>query len=410
MKIILLIFCCSMSVSLLAQNYFRYERPIVKSLYSERLADTVNYEILLPKTLPFSSSIKYPLIVVFDRQNRIGYTHTLNTIDYLTANSSLPDAIIIGISLEGKQRSLWTQPNHNKNGKADDFIDFILTDLKNANQTLPMNDFMLLIGHSRTAIFASYALSKEPKRINAIFGASLSYFDFEDEKQKVLFEASLTQIKNSKRNTYYYFSVGGKQNRDAHEEGVLKLRDYLQKASLPENFHWKFYHVNKADHHTSYGLTVGEALYDLFSPYREVRNESFSLLKLPENAEEVPWEGFKKIFEEKSTQLGYPLVPDYVFYNSIASYFGYAKNVKEENKAKLQFKVLQKAIQDYAYAQSFQSWIGELYLQRGANKQALEYYTRALELIEKDNILSDDEKKTTSTSTREQIQRIKNGL
>ncbi len=219
-----------MTVPLFAQNYFRYERPVEKFLYSEKLADTVNYDILLPKTLPFSPTIRYPLIIVFDKQNQIGYTHTLNTIDYLTATSSMPDAIIIGISLVGKQRNLWTQPNYNKNGKADDFLQFILTDLKNAHGNLPLNDFKLFIGHSRTAIFSSYALTKEPEKINAIFGASLSYFDFDDQKQKELFESSLTRIKNNKRNTYYYFSVGGKENRDKHEEPVLQLKEFLERV------------------------------------------------------------------------------------------------------------------------------------------------------------------------------------
>jgi enterochelin esterase-like enzyme len=399
-----------MSTFLSAQNYFGYQKPIEKSLYSAKLADTVHYEILLPKTVTLSSTIKYPLIIVFDRQNQIGYTHTLNTIDYLTAHSSMPDAIIIGISLDDKQRNKWTLPHYKPNGKADDFLEFILDELKEANKDLPTNEFTLLIGHSRTAIFSSYALSKAPEKINAIFGASLSYFDFGDEKQKELFESSLTRIKNNKRRTFYYFSVGGKENRDRHEESVLQLKEYLQNTSLPENFHWKFYHKQAADHFTSYGLAIGEVLYDLFSSYREARNESFTLLNSVKYTDEVPWEDFKKIFEKKSSSMGFTLEPDYVYYNSIASHFGYASNVKEENRRKLQQTVLMKAVQAYAHAQSFQSWLGELYLQNGNKKQALLHYKNALELIGKDNLLSGAEKTAITSSILGQIQRIQNGL
>jgi tetratricopeptide (TPR) repeat protein len=148
----------------------------------------------------------------------------------------------------------------------------------------------------------------------------------------------------------------------------------------------------------------------MFSPYREARNESFKLLISLESIEEVPWEGFMKIFEIKSSLFGFKLEPDFVFYNSIASYFGYASNVKEENRSKLQQIVLQKATQDYAHAQSFQAWLAELYLQKGNKKQALYHYKIALELIDKDDLLSDVEKKTLTSSTSEQIQKIKNGL
>lgn len=126
---------CS-SVTVYGQNYFAYENPIEKQVYSLDLKDTVKYELILPKAALVSHGIQYPVIVVFDRQNRFSYANTINTIDYLTMSMAIPNSIILGISLDERQRNRWTRPKHRK-GMAESFMNFIVDDPLFPGQCLP---------------------------------------------------------------------------------------------------------------------------------------------------------------------------------------------------------------------------------------------------------------------------------
>ena len=52
---------------------------------------------------------KFPLIIVFDRQNKRSNHYILNTIDYLTSNEQIPSSIVISIESEQRYRYLETQ-------------------------------------------------------------------------------------------------------------------------------------------------------------------------------------------------------------------------------------------------------------------------------------------------------------
>jgi enterochelin esterase-like enzyme len=60
--------------------------------------------IILPDNWQNNNQKKYPLIIVFDRQNYRSHNHIINTIDYLTASDQMRRSIIISIESDNSKR------------------------------------------------------------------------------------------------------------------------------------------------------------------------------------------------------------------------------------------------------------------------------------------------------------------
>lgn len=374
-----------------AQEFTSYEKPFEISLYSEALKDTVNIEITLPKELKGKTNKEYPVIYLLDKQLKNNYNYNLYTIDYLTSLQWMPSAIEVGITFPQKNRTAWSVPNES-GGKADDLILFIEKELNNElKKKFPISNFNFLIGHSRTAILSSYALSKRPEFFNGIIANSVSNFDFGDNFQQQQFEEFLNSIKSKHQKYYYYFSVGVKAYGDLHETAVETLYSYLKSKNLPSNLQWKFY-KHQVAHNLTPGVTVSKALSEIFKEYGRRIDLCFDLAKKSKNG--VPWEKFLGLYSNISTDLGFKIEPSELFYNSIASeYYNDYDNIYGDKKLYFTLEILLKAKEKYPDSFDYYAWIGEIYLNLGETKKGKDYLNKAVELIHKDKSMTELERK-----------------
>lgn len=104
----LLVFTSATS-SLLAQNYERYKILKDITLNPTSLGFEKKISVIVPIEWQKKSKNKFPLIIVFDRQNKRSNQYILNTIDYLTSNEQIPSSIIISVESEQRYRYLETQ-------------------------------------------------------------------------------------------------------------------------------------------------------------------------------------------------------------------------------------------------------------------------------------------------------------
>ena len=370
-----------------AQEFYSYEKPIAISLYSEALRDTVQLEITLPTELKEQTNTAYPIIYLLDRQLSSNYQYNLSTIEYLSTLQWMPNAIVVGITFSRKNRNSWTNPNAT-GGKADDLILFLEKELNaELKKKYPVSDFNLLIGHSRTAIFSSYALSKRPDFFNGVIANSVSNFDFGDKYQQNQFEDFLSNIGSNAHKYYYYFSVGEQSYGDLHESSVDTLNAYLNAKKLPENFEWKYYKYQVA-HDITPGVTVANALSEIFKEYGRRIDICFQLAK--GSRTKVPWNDFLGFYATLSTDLGFKIEPSVLFYNSIASdYYNDYNGIYGENRLGFTLEILFKAIEKYPKNFEYYSWIGEIYMTRKEIEKGNEYLNKAIELINQDASISD---------------------
>ncbi len=372
-----------------AQAFHSYEKPFKKVLFSSDLQDSVHLEITLPKELGNQPEVEYPVIYLLDKQLRNNYTYNLQTIDYLSTLQRMPESIVVGISFDRKNRNPWTIPNAS-GGKADELISFLAGELNDALKAdYPIAQFNLLIGHSRTAIFSSYALSKRFDFFNAIVANSVSNFDFGSKLQKSQFELFLSTIDTSSHNYYYHFSVGESEYGDAHEIYVDSLNEYFTKSNLPEKFVSQ-YHKFSASHDVTPGLATAMSLNAIFKSYGVRVRRCFQIAK--QFHEEVPWDAYMEVYETLSKELGYSVRPSQLFFNSIASEYYFDTNKIYENNLQFALEVLLKAIETYPKDYGYLSWIAEIYIAQKDYDQAGKYLNQSVDLINKDKSISESDR------------------
>lgn len=378
--------------STMGQAFSSYEKPIATNLYSDALNDSVNLEIIVPKELKQQTNTAYPIVYLLDKQLYNNYKYNLYTIDYLSSLQWMPNAIIVGITFPWKNRTSWTVPNAS-GGKADDLILFIEKELNHELKSkYPISDFNLLIGHSRTAIFSSYALSKKPDFFNGVIANSVSNFDFGDDGQQKQFEVFLNEIVSSPHNYYYYFSVGEASYGDLHELAVDTLNHYLSSRKLPDNFQWKYYKY-KVPHDLTPGVTVSNALSDLFKDYGRRIELCFDLANKSKN--EVPWNDFREVYSSISSELGFKIEPSELFFNSIASmYYNDYEGVYGDKHLDFTLEILLRAVEKYPNDYGHYSWIGEIYITLNELEKGNHYLNKAIEHINKDKSISESDRRT----------------
>jgi enterochelin esterase-like enzyme len=369
-----------------AQEFSSYEKAVTVALYSQALQDSVKLEINLPKEFRGQKNKDYPIIYLLDKQLYNNYKYNLYTIDYLSTLQWMPKAIIVGINFTWKNRNSWTNPNATE-GQADDFIIFLKDELNNELQKkYPISNFNLLIGHSRTAIFASYALSQSPDFFNGAIANSVSNFDFGDKHQQAQFEAFLKIIPSYPHKFYYYFSVGEQAYGDLHESAVDSLNTYLSTKKLPKNFEWKYY-KHRVAHDITPGVSVSSALSEIFREYGKRMDACFELAKQSKN--EVPWDDFLALYSSISSELGFKIEPEELFFNSIASeYYNDYDNIYGDKHLNFSLEILLKAIEKYPEDYDYYAWIGEIYLTLNEFQKGEDYLNKGVELINKNQSVS----------------------
>lgn len=376
--------------SLKAQELAAYEKPIEMSLYSEILKDTVSLEITIPKEQIHEIHTVYPVIYLLDRQLQSNYRYNLNTIDYLSSLNWMPKAVVVGITFPFKNRTSWTNPNAT-GGQADDLMLFIENDLHDElKEQYPIANFNLLIGHSRTAIFSSYALSKRPEFFNGAIASSVSNFDFGDDLQQEQFEIFLDKIASSSQLYYYYFSVGETTYGDLHESAVDTLNAYFISKKLPNNFQWQYFKYPVA-HDVTPGVTVGRALSDIFKEYGRRIDLCFEIAKKSPN--NVPWQDFMELYATLSSDLGFEIEPEELFYNSIASmYYNDYNGLYGDKHLHFCLEILLKALEKYPNSFDYHGWAGEIYITLKEFDTGEQYLNKAIELINQDSSVSETDR------------------
>jgi len=366
-----------------AQDISFYQAPAKLSIPSFSLKDTETVELILPRDLATNEDVKYPVLFVFDKQNRSIYKNTLQTIDYLTAMMQMPPCIIVGITYNNSNRNRRTMPDFiNKSGQAEQTLSFLLDEL----YPVLVKDyraaaFTLFIGHSRTAIFSGHALSKRPRDINGIIASSISYFDFGQKEEKASFDRSIDTIAQLKRKSFYFFSAGDSLAGDGHESSVRQLDQYLRAKQLPSNFIWQSYLLKGASHNTTPGLTVPQALNTIFDRYMETLSRLF---KKPFTADtSLLFSYINKEYEEVSAYYGYTIQPDIVLYNSLASHYKYNANELGEKRFIMVKALYEKGIVHYPYFEGFYYDLASLYEQQNNIDLYREYLIKALACVDK---------------------------
>lgn len=220
---------------------------------SEQTAHTIYVQ--LPKSYG-KLHAALPVIVLLDAQDQTLFDYTSAAVDRLMSTNDIPEAILIGVLQNDRNKELSVEKNEELT-KA--FQHFLKTELKDyLQQSYQASSYYTFIGHSLGGQFVTNAMLTDPmffKSVISISGALNYPPEYTFYHRKVLGRLQ-DFLSNSNVNTQakqkYYFSVGSDGFQDSgFKWGAFSADSMLKHRANPSSLDWKFDYLPGFNHMTT---------------------------------------------------------------------------------------------------------------------------------------------------------------
>lgn len=263
---------CSLGVTMYAQQYERYKKLNDTTLNSKFLGFEKKISVMVPIEWQRDVKNTFPLIIIFDSQNKRSHNYIINTIDYLTSNEQMPSSVIISVASEQRYRYRETQYKiSDVNGLASENEKFIFDELiPHAQEQYKANTFRILMGHSRYGYFTTSLFISRISELNGVISMSPFF-----TQKNIDLTDSIRNINNLSYNfkKYYRFSIG-----NDFPDDFTNLDAVLRKRKPNLYLDLKGYRYKEANHDATPGLLVSTALYEIFEEWSAIQ-KSYSSVK-----------------------------------------------------------------------------------------------------------------------------------
>ena len=367
-----------------------YKAPSDTTLTSKYLNEKRGITVILPKNFSKTKASKYPLIIVFDRQNKRIFRQLFESINYLVSFDEMPEAIIIGISTENNyNRVLETSFLASmENAKGEKLIDFLYKELIPWAETeLNCSTNRIFIGHSRFGYFTSYLLSNKLNDLTAVISCS----PFFKEKNINVVDLLKSKLASQKlEHTVYYRFITGDSLTDLTEYPLMK--SFLTKAKTEKKFNWKGSEFYDAKHMAVPGLGVMPSLLEIFDYWSDETNKVLTESKKPFN--KVEYENF---LQKMKMQYGDKIGLGLGVLNGIG--FKYYKD-KKYSEAREAWHIV---LDEYPMFSNAYVTIANSYTKEGNKQSALEFYEKAKQNLTLNTFYSNTERQEILKDIEESI-------
>lgn len=312
-----------LSSSLFAQDYERYKKLKDTIISSTNLGFEKKISVIVPVEWQKGIKNDFPLIIVFDKQNKRSNNYILNTIDYLTSNEQIPSSVIISVESEQRYRYIETQYKiSDPNGRALENEKFIFEELiPLAERDFKASSFRILIGHSRYGYFTTSLFKSRINDLNAVI--SMSPF-FVQKNTDLTHSISELNKRSYQYKKYYRFGIGNDFPED------FNTMDSIIKSIHNPFLDIKGYRFKEADHNTTPGLLINTSLYEIFEEWYATQSRYISSKQIDLNIK-------KTLDKEIQSNYGVKLNFSLGILNGKGWYF---YNEKQYNKAIEAWKIL----------------------------------------------------------------------
>ncbi|MES2455781.1 MAG: alpha/beta hydrolase-fold protein [Bacteroidota bacterium] len=213
----------------------------------------------------------YPLIVLFDAQDRTLYDCASSAIDRLTWTNDIPEAIFVGVVQNDRSKELNFEKNETSSLQ---FLNFIKDDLLNyLSKTYALNGYYTLIGHSLGGQFVTNAMLTYPATFKSVISISgaLNYPNQDNVvKSNILSKiedyAATTPDSSFAKNKYYFSTGDGGFQDSGFKLGALKVdSSFKQHKSKSKNWHFDF--LKGFNHMTTPLVSIPTGLIFIFNDW-----------------------------------------------------------------------------------------------------------------------------------------------
>ncbi|MFN3795390.1 MAG: alpha/beta hydrolase-fold protein [Chitinophagaceae bacterium] len=340
-----------------------YQAPKDTTISSKFLGEKRNISVILPKSFSRAKATKFPLIVVFDRQNKRIFRQTFEAINYLVSFDEMPEAVVIGISTENNQKRFLETSFNASNDKAigENLIRFLYEELIPwAEAELNCGSNRIFIGHSRFGYFSSYLLANKLNDLTGVI--SLSPF-FVQPNVNVVDSLKSRLLTAKLSHTVYYRFITGDSTTDTKEYTLMK--SFLTKPKTVKNFDWKGVAFYNAKHMAVPGLGVMPSLLEIFDYWSDEMNK---VLQSEQPFTSDVYDGFR---QKMKNHYGDGIGLGLAVLNGIGYKF---YNIQKYRDARVTWLLL---LQDYPMFTDAYINIANTYSKEGNKSAAIDFYEKA---------------------------------
>lgn len=304
------------------QGYSLYSND--KLLFeSEYLGENIELNLHLPETNNFSAATtKYPITIIFDSQHERTYPQIISSFDLLTSETQIPESIIVGVPFNMQNRRYRTSEQKLANDTLSGIermelflFEELLPKLQNEYKG---NDYITVIGHSRTGFLVNYLAFKRPSQIN--LAVSLSGFFNDAPLSLNTFYNFLADSSNFPYKFNYYYTAGTSLEEMTYLKQFRNLDSLMKNQLIFKNVKVSFSETPNANHITNYWVSLPPILIDVFSSYNSILDSWFHDEKKLEGIDN-PIKQFETDLERASITIGTTLNPNITHIYSLASLF-----------------------------------------------------------------------------------------
>lgn len=282
------------------------------------LGSKVYHHLLLPQEIDTSASKQsFPLVILFDQQNKFTTQYNFGSIDILTMHTQMPQCVVVGIPLENNRWELTSTdtliPEAQQSG-AEMLHAYLMQELiPIVQKKFHANGPVIVIGHSRTGYFTHYLQEKNGDRFEAI-GSFSAFFENEITAYSVF---NAIQNRPINQRAIQYISAGTSLEEATYLNALHQMQTICNTDSaLTTNIHFrKGIHET---HMTNYNMSLPWMLIDYFATYSLVL-EDWLFHKCDQFTTSEALNQFKKDLEQLKIFYKKEIIPNPVHIYSIAS-------------------------------------------------------------------------------------------
>ena len=346
---------------------------VYETFNSEKLGESRELKIQLPRNYNPEESVEYPLVIVLDGDYL--FEPVVGNTDYQSYWGDIPKCIVVGINQSETRNNdlMYDADTYFPAHEGARFFEFIGMELiPYIEDKYLASDFRIAIGHDKSANFINYYLFKNVPVFRAYIAISP---DLAPEMQN----RALAKIPTLERDTFYYLATA-ENDVEELKEPIMAMESQFKNVTNPR-FHYRFDNFDDADHYSLVGLAIPKALNDIFSFYKPISMEEYRDQVLTFSG--TPYEYLVKKYEDIELFYGFKKK---IVENDLRAIAAAAKKNDDVESLKELSKLARK---EFPESMISAYYTGMYYEREGNIKKALQNYQSGLLLDESEFIVKD---------------------
>ncbi|MGA9589780.1 MAG: alpha/beta hydrolase-fold protein [Salegentibacter sp.] len=252
---------------LLMLPFITSAQTIYETISSEKLGETRELKIQLPRNYEKNTEKSYPVMIVLDGDYL--FEPVAGIVDYYSYWEDMPEMIVVGVNQAGSREK---DANYDTQrflpadqGAA--FFEFLGMELlQKIDEKYRTAPFHMIIGHDFSANFINYYLLKP----NPIFKG---YINLSPDLAPKMADRITHALATSETKKWYYVATGS-DDIPQLRKAILSFDDQL-KTINNKLVDYKFDDFEDATHYTLVGKAIPSAIEDMFKVYRPISREEY---------------------------------------------------------------------------------------------------------------------------------------